>query len=311
MKKISRQTFIRQTGIGIIGLGVSSFRYPRSAVNAEPFFEISLAEWSLHRTLREGKLDNLDFPAKAKNDFGIHAVEYVDQFFRDKAEDKGYLNELKKRTEDLGVKNVLIMIDTAGPLADSNPGKRKEAVENHYKWINAAKFLGCHSIRVNLRGDGSYDEMANNAIESLSKLSEYGESQDIGVIVENHGGYSSNGKWVVNVIEQVNNPYCGTLPDFDNFCIKRSGRECGEEYDKYQGVAEMAPYAKGFSAKTRDFDENGQETSVDYHRMMEVIKENFNPDIFRGYMGIEYSGTRLSEEEGIMASKRLLESLQY
>lgn len=303
----SRREFLAKFGLATAGLGMSSL-IPVFAGQPKPkmFFEISLAEWSLHNTLRKGLLDNLHFPAKAKNDFGISAVEYVDQFFRDKAEDKAYLTELKKRSDDLGVRNVLIMVDTGGPLSDLDEGKRKVAVESHYKWIDAAKFLGCHSIRVNLRGAGTADEMAQASVDGLGRLSEYGAKSGIGVIVENHGGYSSDGKWLVRVMKQVNNPYCGTLPDFDNFCVERSGNSCARQYDRYLGVHEMTPFAKGFSAKSRNFDAQGNETTVDYMRMLRMIK-NEAADVFKGFIGIEYSGTVISEDEGIRATKLLMD----
>lgn len=305
-----RRSFIKSSSLAVAGLGFSSFFTEENEINVakKPFFEISLAEWSLHRTLKEGKMTNMDFPAKAKNEFGIHAVEYVDQFFKDKAEDKKYLTELKSRTADLNVRNVLIMVDTAGPLADPDRTKRTQAVENHYQWVDAAKFLGCHSIRVNLRGTGNAEDMALASIDGLGALSEYGAKNKIGILVENHGGYSSDGKWLLNVMHKVSNPYCGTLPDFDNFCLEGPQSNCVRQYDRYLGVEEMMPFAKGISAKTRDFDAQGNETTIDYNRLLNIVKKGKTKE-FRGYAGIEYSGNRLSEEEGIKASKLLLERI--
>ncbi|WP_128546384.1 TIM barrel protein [Larkinella soli] len=298
----NRRDFLKHLGLTTAGLGLLPTLAPEAdARDKKLFFNISLAEWSLHRTLREGKLVNMDFPAKAKNDFGISAVEYVDQFFKDKAKDQAYLNELKQRTADLGVRNVLIMVDTAGPLADSDDAKRKQGVESHYQWIDAAKFLGCHSIRVNLRGKGTAEEMAKAAVDGLGRLSEYGAKEKIGVIVENHGGYSSDGQWLAGVMRQVNNPYCGTLPDFNNFKVSPT-----EVYDRYKGTEEMMPFAKGASAKTHDFDAQGNETTLDYPRLLEIVKKG-RTKAFKGYVGIEYSGDRLSEDDGIRATKALLE----
>ena len=308
-----RRDFIKGIGIATAGIGIFSALPSIRAlatVEAKPFFEISLAEWSLHRTLRAGKMTNMDFPAKAKNSFGIHAVEYVDQYFRDKARDHQYLLELKKRTEDLNIRNVLIMVDTAGALANVNEGERRKAVENHYQWIDAAKFLGCHSIRVNLRGKGTPEDLAAASIDALGRLSEYGQSQNIGVIVENHGGVSSDGKWLVNVMKQVNNPYCGTLPDFDNWCVSipvtGTGKKCDELYDRYMGIEEMMPYARGVSAKSRSFDNAGNEINIDFLKILEIIKAK-KTKAFQGFIGIEYAGNDLSEDEGVMATKRLLE----
>lgn len=273
----------------------------------ELFFKISLAEWSLHKMLFDKKLDNLDFPAKAKNDFGISGVEYVNQFFADKAKDTAYLTELKKRCDDNGVTSVLIMIDREGEMADLDAKKRNAAVENHYKWVEAAKFLGCHSIRVNCFGIGTAEEVAKAGTESLRKLSEFAQPFGINVIVENHGGYSSNGKWLSGVIAAVGLPNCGILPDFGNFCVRREKGDmwdspCVEEYDRYLGVEEMMPYAKGVSAKAYDFDANGNCIETDYARMLPIVKKAG----YTGYIGIEYEGS-IPEEDGIRATKALLE----
>ncbi len=274
----------------------------------KPFFEISLAQWSLHRTLQSGKMSNMDFPAKAKQDFGINAVEYVDQFFQDKVHDQQYLRELQQRTADLDVRNVLIMVDTAGPLAHVEHTIRQSALENHYPWIEAAKLLGCHSIRVNLHGTGSAQQVAQAAVDGLGRLSEYGAQHQIGVIVENHGGYSGNGKWLTDIVRQVDNPYCGTLPDFGNFCLQWEGNQCLQPYDRYQGTEEMTPFAKGVSAKTIDFDAQGNELEMDYQRLLKIV-ETGKTAAFAGYIGIEYAGDRLSEDEGIRATKQLLERI--
>jgi sugar phosphate isomerase/epimerase len=272
------------------------------------FFKISLAQWSLHKALFAKEFDNLDFPAKAKNEFGISAVEYVNQFFKDKAKDEKYLAELKKRCSDNGVTSVLIMIDGEGEMADLDSKKRNAAVENHYKWVDAAKFLGCHSIRVNCFGVGTEEEVAKAGADGLRKLSEYAQKSEIGVIVENHGGYSSNGKWLGNVIKSVGLPNCGTLPDFGNFCVRREKADmwespCVEYYDRYQGVTEMMPFAKGVSAKTHDFDEQGNCIETDYTKMLSIVKAAG----YTGHIGIEYEGSKLSEPDGIKATKALLE----
>lgn len=272
---------------------------------ADLFFKISLAQWSLHKTLFEGKLKNLDFPATAKNEFGIDAVEYVNQFFKDKANDQQYLQELKQRSEDVGVENVLIMVDGEGHLGNLLEEERNKAVENHYKWIEAAKFLGCHAIRVNAAGDGTAEEVMKAAVDGLGKLSEFGAKHNISVIVENHGGYSSNGEWLSTVIGQVHMDNCGTLPDFGNFCIKQEGSECINAYDRYKGVKELMPYAKGVSAKSHNFNEEGQETNTDYSKMLQLVKDAG----YDGHIGIEYEGSELSEYEGIKATKNLLLSV--
>lgn len=280
------------------------------------FFDISLAEWSLHKAIFAGQMTNMDFPRVAKDDFGISAVEYVNQFFKDKAQDKTYLGELKSLTDGLGVQNVLIMIDGEGGLGDTSEASRKTAVENHYKWVEAAQFLGCHAIRVNAYGEGTAEAVQQAAVASLSELATFAKDFNISVIVENHGGYSSNGQWLAGVMAQVGMDNCGTLPDFGNFCIKRTQPTentpegwartvCEEEYDRYQGTQELMPYAKGVSAKSHVFDAEGNESQTDYRRMLQIVKEAG----YRGYIGIEYEGSELDEYAGIRATKALLERI--
>jgi sugar phosphate isomerase/epimerase len=255
-------------------------------------YKISLAEWSLNRTLRKGTITNMDFPRIAKETYGLDAVEYVNQFFKDKAEDTEYLTKLKNECEKYGVKSLIIMVDGEGNLADTSQAARTKAVENHYKWVKAAKFLGCHSIRVNAGGRGTMGQMQAAAIDALSRLSAYAADFGINVIVENHGGNSSYGKWLTEIMKAVNKPNCGTLPDLGNFY----------EYDRYKGVTEMMPFAKGVSGKTHDFDENGNETQIDYAKMMKIISDSG----FKGYIDVEYEGNKLSEDEGIKATIALL-----
>ncbi|MCZ6793574.1 MAG: sugar phosphate isomerase/epimerase [Planctomycetota bacterium] len=301
--RILRRDFLSQatrTAAGFV-LGASATgRLLDAAPSAKRLYNISLAEWSFHRAIFEKKLDNLDFAKRAK-ELGIEAVEYVNQFFKDKAKDRDYLSEMKKRAADQGVKSLLIMIDGEGALGDADQTKRTRAVENHYKWVEAAKFFGCHSIRVNARSSGSYDDQMSRAADGLRRLTEFGDRHGIDVIVENHGGLSSNGKWLAGVIKKVGHKRCGTLPDFGNFRIGR-----GEEYDRYKGVRELMPYAKAVSAKSHDFDEKGNEKSTDYFRMMKIVVDAG----YRGYVGVEYEGRRLGETEGVVATRKLLERVR-
>ena len=300
---INRREFLGQAGSWTVGLGAAALagRAARAAAGDDPIFKISLAQWSLHRALRAGKLDHLDFAKTTKQDYGIEAVEYVNQFFKNKAEDRGYLGEMKKRAADLGVKSLLIMIDGEGRLGDPKAEERTKAVENHYRWVEAARFLGCHAIRVNAGSRGSYDEQISLAADGLRRLSEFAAKHKISVIVENHGGLSSNGAWLSAVIRKVGLPQCGTLPDFGNFRVSRT-----EEYDKYKGVRELMPFAKAVSAKSYGFDEQGNDTRIDFLRMMKIVLDAG----YRGYVGIEYEGRTLSEPDGIKATKRLLEKVR-
>ncbi|CAM3541190.1 sugar phosphate isomerase/epimerase family protein [Zobellia roscoffensis] len=266
------------------------------------FFKISLAEWSFHNTLRAGKMDNLDFAAKARS-FECEGLEYVNQFFMDKAKDKTYLKEMNNRADSEGVKNVLIMIDREGQLADVDSKKRSLAIENHHKWIDAAHFLGCHAIRVNLGGGIEKGEATKAAIDSLHKLADYSKDSNINILVENHGGFSSDGVWLSNVMKNVERENCGTLPDFGNFCIeKNKERECVNEYDKYKGFAEILPFAKGVSAKSIEFDKMGNETTIDYFKMMKMVKDSG----YTGFIGIEFGTSTGSEEEGVKLTRDLL-----
>jgi sugar phosphate isomerase/epimerase len=295
---MNRRDFLKQLGrfsMGVSGIALTNKLF---AYSEEPLFKLSLAEWSLHKSIFGGKIDHLDFVKIAKNDFGIAAVEYVNQFFFKKAKDKADLQEMKKRAEGEGVRSLLIMCDLEGQLGDPDEKRRRKAIENHYKWVEAAKYLGCHSIRVNAASEGSYGEQMKLAADGLRRLVEHADRHDLNVIVENHGGLSSNGQWLVGVMKMVDHPRCGTLPDFGNFRIQND-----EWYDYYKGVKELMPYAKAVSAKSYDFDANGNETKIDYMRMMKIVVDAG----YGGYVGIEYEGNRLSEKEGILATKKLLE----
>jgi sugar phosphate isomerase/epimerase len=295
LRTLDRRDFLKHSA----GLGLAAAALPLYAADAKkkPLFLLSLAQWSLHRAFFGKKLDPLDFAKIAKQDYGIDAVEYVNQFSKGKAEDKKFAAELKKRADDNGVQSVLIMCDGEGALGDPDEKKRQKAVENHYKWVELAKYLGCHSIRVNAHSGGSPEEQMSRAADGLRKLTEFGAKHDLNVIVENHGGLSSNGEWLAGVMKKVDHPRCGTLPDFGNF---------PKGYDRYKGVELMMPYAKGVSAKSHDFDDKGNETATDYRRMMKIVLDAG----YHGRVGIEYEGGKLSEPDGIRATKKLLERIR-
>ena len=299
---LKRRDFLKFSASIAGGLAATGLRGSLLSDIKKPVaFKISLAEWSLHRALRSKDIDHLDFYSIAKNKFDISAVEYVNTFFFDKAKDATYLKEMKTRAHDLNVKSLLIMCDSEGNLGDPDNSKRKTAVENHYKWAEAAKFLGCHSIRVNARSEGSYHEQIELAADGLSRLTEFSDSMGINTIVENHGGLSSNGKWLSAVMEKVDHPRMGTLPDFGNFRL-----EGDEWYDRYQGVRELMHYAKAVSAKSHEFDTSGNETGTDYYKMMKIVLDSG----YNGYVGIEYEGTTHSEMEGIRLTLELLKKVR-
>ena len=289
----TRRLFLKRSAATGGTFLVPTLAYSDHHKKSQPLFDLSLAEWSLHKTLFSKKMTNLDFPRVSKEKFGITAVEYVNQFFKDKATDQKYLAALKKRCDDLGVKSLLIMIDGEGHLGEAEESRRHKVIDNHKKWVEAAKFLGCHSIRVNAHGVGSSDEeKAVNTTKGLRGLSEFGQKHGINVIVENHGGLSSNGKWLSKVLKDVGLPNCGSLPDFGNFGV----------YDRYTGIKELMPFAKGGSAKSHDFDSEGKETKTDYLKALRLVLDAG----YRGHVGIEYEGRKISEEAGILATKKLL-----
>ena len=298
---MNRRNFIKRSATITGGLALSGFGSTLLSGSDNLPFKISLAEWSLHRALHSKKIDHLDFISLTKTEFGLDAVEYVNSFFFDKAQDQKYLNEMKTRADDHDVKSLLIMCDNEGNLGDPDENKRNQAVENHYKWAEAAKFLGCHSIRVNARSEGSWDDQIELAADGLRRLNEFGDSIGINTIVENHGGLSSNGKWLSAVMERVDHSRVGTLPDFGNFRIQ------GDEwYDRYQGMKELMPYAKAVSAKSHEFDKKGNETGSDFYRIMNIVLDAG----YKGYVGIEYEGNVHTEMEGIRLTNDLLKKIR-
>ena len=298
---MSRRSFLQTVAAGSAAALLLPNPLKAAAQNHEPLFRISLAQWSLHRHFFEGKLKAIDFASIAKNEFGIGAIEYVNQFFRDEVRNREWIADLKQRSDDLGVKNLLIMCDGLGNLGDPDEAKRIQAVENHFIWVETAKYLGCHSIRVNAASSGTWDEQLDRAADGLHRLSTFASEHGLNVIVENHGGLSSNGEWLTSVIRKVDLPNCGTLPDFGNFRVSPT-----ETYDRYKGVEELMEYAFAVSAKSHDFDENGNEVHTDYRRMMKIVLDAG----YRGYVGIEYEGNGLGEMEGIRATQRLLETVR-
>jgi L-ribulose-5-phosphate 3-epimerase len=298
----SRRDFIKQSAQTAAAISLVALTGEGLIAGAKQLFKISLAQWSLHRAFFKRELDNLAFAKTARLDFGIGAVEYVNQFFKDKAKDRTYLGEMLKRSRDNGVENRLIMCDGEGALGDPDEARRLQAVENHFKWIEAAKFLGCKMIRVNAQSSGGYDEQMKLCADGLHRLTEFGAKAKIAVVVENHGGVSSKGQWLTGVIKMVNHPMCGALPDFGNFRVSKD-----EEYDRYKGVAEMMPFAKAVSAKSNNFDERGEETGTDYHRMIKIVLDAG----YNGFVGVEYEGNRMSEPDGVRATKKLLERVHH
>lgn len=300
-----RREFLRRSGAAagaVLLLPTGAFSAAPSLRSGE-LFRISLAQWSLHRTIFAGELDPFEFPAIIREQYELDAVEYVNTFYRDHATDPRYFARLARHADEAGVRSLLIMCDGEGALGDPDAALRARAVDNHRKWLDAAARLGCHSIRVNVHSQGTYDEQLRLAADGLRRLAELGDDHGLDVIVENHGGLSSNGAWLAAVVRAADHPRAGTLPDFGNFRISTDPEEW---YDRYQGVAELMPFARGVSAKSHEFDERGEETGTDFTRMMRIVLDAG----YRGYVGIEYEGDGLSEHEGILATNRLLERVR-
>lgn len=299
----SRRQFIKQLGFIAGASALSPLGSPLSFANEKPLaYNISLAQWSLHRSIRNGTLDALDFAKYTKATFGIDAIEYVNQFYFDTLNDK-LVKELKKRADGEGVKSLLIMCDREGALGDPDEKQRASAVKNHHRWADAAHALGCHSIRVNAQSSGTWEEQMKLAADGLNQLAAYCEKLNLNVIVENHGGLSSNGMWLSGVMKLADNPRVGTLPDFGNFVINR---ETGESYNKYKGVEELLPWAKAVSAKAYNFNDKGEEADIDFFRMMKMVVDAG----YSGYVGIEYEGEDKDEVKGIKATQQLLERVR-
>jgi L-ribulose-5-phosphate 3-epimerase len=304
----SRRHFIKTLTAGALyvpALNLLSCK-PEKKETLDAGLKISLAQWSLHRAFEKAELNPADFAAIARQ-YSIHAVEYVNGFYRDKATDEKFWNEMKRKADNEGVQSLLIMIDEEGDLGNPDAAARTSAIENHYKWLNAAYLLGCHSVRVNAFGEGSSEEVQKAMIDSMQRLGEYAAPLNLNVLIENHGLFSSDGKWVAEVIQQSGKPNCGTLPDFGNWCLSAKWGttqiECAEVYDRYQGVADLLPFAKGVSAKSYAFDADGNETRIDYMRMLKRVKDVD----FTGHIGIEFEGFDMAEPDGIRATKKLLE----
>jgi len=310
-RRANRREFLAATAAATAGFSLGTKQMPsaHAAECKDSPFKISVAEYSLHRMIRDGGLDPLDFGPFCKEKFDVDAVEYWMGPFNDKAKDHAYMDEMHKKSVDAGVKELLIMVDIPngkGDLGNPDAAARAEAVEVHFQWVEAAKRMGCHSIRVNARSKGSREEQAKLAADGLRKLSEFAAPHDINVLVENHGGFSSDGAWLAGVMKQVNLPNCGTLPDFGNFRTGKNKDGSDIWYDRYQGTSELMPYAKAVSAKSHLFDDAGNEAEMDYLRLMKIVVDAG----YHGYVGIEWEGSKPDEIEGVLLTKRLLERVR-
>jgi sugar phosphate isomerase/epimerase len=318
-QSLTRRSFLQSAAVvGAVG-ALPSVTAAAASGKTVPF-KISLAQWSLNKRFfkRPGAepLDNLEF-AKIARSLGIDGLEYVNQMFADKAADQAYLGEMKKRAVGEGVKSLLIMVDREGNIGAPQEAARAKTVENHLKWLDAAAFLGCHSIRVNAASDPKLppEEQAKLAADGLHRLCLEGDKRGLWVVVENHGGWSSHGKWLVSVMQLADHKRVGILPDLGNFYTDRVKSEL---YNPYQGLREFMPWVKeAVSAKAYDWDTGAgryytedrrekTEMTLDYERLMRIVVGAG----YHGYVGIEYEGQKHSEIDGIKRTKQALEELQ-
>lgn len=315
----TRRTFLKSAAaLGALS-SLPSLARAAAAPKAAPF-KLSLAQWSLNRRFRrlEGAepLDSLEF-ARTARALGFDAIEYVSQLFSDQVSAPAYLPEMKKRAAGEGVKSLLIMVDREGNLGDADDAKRAQTIQNHLRWLDAAAFLGCHSIRVNAASDPrlSWDEQAKLAADGLHRLCVEADRRGLWVVVENHGGLSSHGKWLVQVMQQADHPRVGILPDFGNFY---TNREKSELYNPYQGLRDFMPWVKeAVSAKAYDWDtgagrfytedrREGREMILDFERLVKIAVGAG----YHGYIGVEYEGTKHTEADGILRTKQALDELR-
>ena len=294
MREMKRRSFFQSLGILPLAAGI-----PQGAIAQTAKFKISLAQWSLHKAIQSRMITNLDFPRVAREQFGIEGLEFVNQLWE--APTEAYVRRLKNNMKQTGTTAVLIMCDGEGTMGHSDKATRMKAAENHYKWIDITAELGGTAIRTNMypekqpQTDTEVNSFLGYCSESFAQLCEYGQKAKVNVIIENHGGISSNPDVVVRLMKMVKQPNFGTLPDFGNF---------PETTDKYAAVEKLMPYAKGVSFKCHDFDaKTGNETRMDMDRMMKIVADAG----WRSWVGIEYEGSRMTEFEGIQAAKRYLD----
>ena len=300
---MQRRTFIRNSVIGATALATSPLIAHSPQDKA---LQISLAQWSLHRSFGKGSLDPVDFASIAMEKYGIDAIEFVNGLYPEKGSDESFWNNMKARSADAGVKNLVLMVDDEGDLGAASEKKRLKSVENHYKWVHAAKLLGCPTMRVNAFGDSDREIYRMAIMDGMSRLADYAAELGINIVIENHGLFSSDAALIAGIIKEVNRPNFGAFPDFGNWCLSAkwgtTQGDCEKVYDRYKGVAELLPFAKAVSAKSYNFNEQGEDTKIDYYRMMKIVKESD----YKGYIGIEYEGMLKSEHEGILITKKLM-----
>jgi L-ribulose-5-phosphate 3-epimerase len=244
--------------------------------------DISLAQWALVQEIRDGKWKNSEFPRIAREDFDINGIEFVSTLFE--LPTFSYLNRLRRNAEKYKVTMVLIMVDDEGETCDPSRETRIQIAINHRKWVDIAKYLGCHSIRTNCRGprNAPKEQALEWAADTYNRLLEYAAPAGIGIVIENHGGLSNDSDWMISLFKKVDNPFFGSYPDW---------REPGTEFDNYGYLQKMLPYARGTSYRN-------QPTEEQTARLIKLCHDSG----YVGWYGIESSG-----REQIKLGKKMLE----
>ena len=303
---MKRRFFLKTSTLGVSALASAPLW---SVIPPSKKLKISLAQWSLHRAFNKKKLDPVNFASIAKNTYNINAVEYVNGFYSDHSGEEKFWMEMRNRASGAGVESLLMMVDDEGDLGTADDETRRTSVENHFKWVNAANILGCHTVRVNAFGETDRSVYRAAIVDGMGQLAEYAAQSNLNIVIENHGLFSSDASLIAGIVKEVNMPNFGTFPDFGNWCLSAkwgsTQGDCDQEYDRYQGVQELLPYAKAVSAKSYNFNDKGEDTKIDYYRMLKIVKESK----YDGYIGIEYEGEILGEHEGILATKALMEKV--
>ncbi len=288
MSDISRRNFIEKSLVAGAAAAITPSVIGSELFGSTPRLikdDISLAQWALVDEVKSGKWKTLDFAKIARNDFGLNGIEFVNTLFEVTTE--GYLKKLRKNADDNGVTMVLIMVDDEGDGCGATKEERNQFAINHRKWIDAAAYLGCKSIRTNCRGPENADkaEALKWAAESYNMLLEYAVPAKISVLIENHGGVSNDADWMVSLMKEVDNLYFGTYPDW---------RRPADNFDNVDYLKKMLPFAGGMSYRN-------QPTEELTAKMIKLAKDSG----YRGWYGIESSG-REEIKKGIELLKKYL-----
>jgi sugar phosphate isomerase/epimerase len=312
--KSTRRGFMKKSSAAAMSLAASAVGLSQhAAAQKKRSYGISLAAWSLHRTIGEGpgKRAMLDMPQMAREEWDFDAIELVNNMLL--TWEKPYFDRLIKNAADQNVKILLIMVDGQGRIGGDTEEKRAEAVKKHSFWIDVAGDMGCHSIRMNWSGAArnvaekpeELKAFIGRSVPGIRTLCDYGDKKNINVTIENHGGASSVPSALKKLIAAVDHERFGTLPDFGGFS-RNDDRSF--KIDIYDAIDLLMTDAKAVSAKCYDFDDQtGLETTLDYPRLIEIVADKHD---YTGYIGVEYEGRRQGEFDGIRACNELLKKLR-